>query len=330
MDPVMIDSIIFPFARILPFIAIFFMMRGVEEIMPSRMRRTLFYAGLSFALAGVIYGEIMWYVLRTPFEESKIYLVVIELLNLIGAVFLYVFANLALSAFGKKSYALSDLAHLAFVFTSFLAIFLAIALESEVFLRGLSDLLVSPFSYFLYALSLLLIYEIYEKLSIRLSFLALMGSFLITFSLLFSLLPDFQLFLEGTLSDIDAQPTFFMLDLFQAIGCVISALPVIFLYRSKSAEVNMKEMPGISFTIYLQELVNAFGAGVLELFRESFKDYEKDGMVTLKEDEWRDQIESFIAELYKSYGKAPVEIAKSINDLKPIAEKVEFYYERAR
>jgi hypothetical protein len=64
MDPATIDSIVFPFARILPFIAVFLTVRRVGKVIPSKIRKTLFYAGLSFAVAGVVYGEIMWYVIR--------------------------------------------------------------------------------------------------------------------------------------------------------------------------------------------------------------------------------------------------------------------------
>jgi len=211
MDPIVIDSIVFPFARILPFVAVFLTVRRVGEVIPSRIRKTLFYAGLSFAVAGMVCGEIMWYVIRIPLEESGAYLVVIEALNLIGAAFLYAFANMALRALGRRDYALSDLAQIAFVFTSLLAIFLAVAPGSDAFFRGLSDLLMSPFSYFLYALSMLLIYEMYRKLGMKPSPLALFGSFMMIFSLFFSLLPDFGLFIEGSLSGIDAELTFFML-----------------------------------------------------------------------------------------------------------------------
>jgi hypothetical protein len=284
MDIAMIDSIIFPFARILPFIAVFLIMRGVEKLMPSRMRGAFFYVGLLFAIAGVVYGEIMWYVLKTPFGEPGIYLVVIELLNMGGALSLYIFVNMALQALGKKSYAVSDLSHPAFVFSSFLAMFLAVAMGSENIFRGLSDLLMSPFSYFLYARSILLIYEIYEKLGAKLSFFALIGAFLMVLSMFFSFLPDFGLFLEGSLTDVDTQRTFLMLDLFQATGCALSALPAISLRHN--AKICIKELPELTITLYLQKLVDTFGSGVLGLFREIFKEYERDGVIRLKEGEW--------------------------------------------
>ena len=329
MDLIMIDFLLFPLARILPFIVVFFMMRSVEKIIPSKMGKMLFYAALFFALAGVVSGEIMWYVLRMPSEESIISLVAIALPNLMGSAFLYLFVNQALHAFGKKSYALSDLAPLSFVFISFLAIFFAITAESEALLRDLSKLMIPPFAYFLYALSLLLIYEIYEKLGIKLSFLALIGSFLMVSSLFVSILPDFDRFLEGSLTSINTLATFFMIDFLQALGSVLSALPAISFYHSKHTEVNLEDLEGalgVSITIYLQKLVDTFGSGVLELFIESFKNDGGSEKIVLREDELNYRIERFIADLCKIYGKVPVKIAKSVRDLRPAAEKVEFYY----
>jgi len=329
MDPMIIDSIVFPFARILPFIAVFLTVRRVGEVIPSKIRKTLFYAGLSFAAAGVVCGEVMWYVIRIPFEESGAYLVVIEALNLVGAASLYVFANVALRALGRRDYPLSDLAHIAFVFTSLLAVFLAVAPGSDAFFRGLSDLLMSPFSYFLYALSILLIYEMYRKLGMKLSPLALFGSFMMVSSLLFSLLPDFGLFMEGSLSGVDAELTFFMLDLCQTTGCVLSVLPLISLHRDRTAGVSVEGTQGLSLTLYLDILVETYGTGIIGLFRESFSEYERNGVVNLRGPEARTQIERFIVELCNRYGRTPVEIAKGIEGLRSVAESVEFYYLRA-
>ena len=252
----------------------------------------------------------------------------IETLNLLGAASLYVFANMALHALGRRDYTLSDLAHISFVFTSLLAIFLAIAPGSDAFFRGLSDLLMSPFSYFLYALSTLLIYEMYRKLGIKLSPLALFGSFMMIFSLFFSLLPDLGLFIEGSLSGIDAELTFFMLDLCQTTGCILSVLPAISLRHGRNTEVSVEGAQEFSLALYLNRLVETYGTGIIGLFRESFKEYEKDGVISLKGPEARAQIERFMADLCNRYGRAPVEIAKGIEGLRPVAERVEFYYLR--
>jgi len=85
---------------------------------------------------------------------------------------------------------------------------------------------------------------------------------------------------------------------------------------------------GLSLTLYLNRLVETYGIGIIGLFRESFREYEKDGVISLEGPEARTQIERFIAELCRIYGKAPAEIAKGIEDLRPMAERVDFLYPR--
>jgi hypothetical protein len=320
------EAIVFPVARILPFIATFLLVRGIEEIVPSKIRRTIFYAGLFFGITGAVGVDVGWYILEIQSENPATYLMV-ELLNLVGALFLYIFANLVLLTFGKRGHIFPDTMYTAFVSTSLLAIFLAIAAKS--FLTGMTELFITPLSYFLYAFSIFLIYEIYEKLNIELSFLALTGSFLMVFSIMFSIMPDFGLFLEGAFSGVNAQQTYLMMDILQIAGCILAALPIISFYRGKRVEMVTEGDQELGLALYLQRLADAYGTGVLALFRESFKDCEKDGTIKLRGDESNAQLELFMVELCKRYGKVPVEIAKGIDGLRSVAERVEFYYLRA-
>jgi hypothetical protein len=319
------EAIVFPVARILPFIATFLLVSGIEEIVPSKIRRTIFYAGLFFGIAGAVGVDVGWYILEIQSEDPATYLM-IELLNLVGALFLYIFANLVLLAFGKRGHIFPDTIYTAFVSTSLLAIFLAIAAKS--FLTGMTELFITPLSYFFYAFSLFLIYEIYQKLNIRLSFLALIGSFLMIFSIIFSIMPDFGLFLEGVFSGVNVQQTYLIMDIMQITGCILAALPIISFYRSKKVEMAIEGGQELDLALYLQRLADAYGKGVIALFRESFKDCEKAGTIKLRGDESNAQIEHFMVELCKRYGKVPVEIAKGIDGLRPMAERVEFYYLR--
>jgi hypothetical protein len=320
------EAIVFPAARILPFMVAFLLVRRIEDIVPSRIRRTIFYTGLFFGIAGAVGVDVGWYVFEIQSGNPAIYLV-IELLNLVGALFLCIFANLVLLAFGKRGHILLDTAYVAFISTSLLAIFLAIA--AKAFLTGMTELFITPLSYFFYAFSLFLIYEIYEKLSIKFLSLALIGSFLMVLSIIFSIMPDLGLFLEGAFSGVDVQQTYLIMDILQITGCILASLPIFSFYRSKKFEMTVEGAQELGLALYLQRLVDAYGKGILKLFNESFKDCEKDGTIKLRGDESNAQIERFMVELCKRYGKVPVEIAKGMDGLRPIAERVEFYYLRA-